>query len=293
MLFHQIITNSLITGGLYALIAFGFSLIYNTLKFVPFFYGALALWSGYFLYLFVNLKIPFAVSVILSIISLIFLAVLLNSWLLKSFRNKKASSVIMLILGLALGVLFENMILAIFGPNVKSINLPFENKIFNLFGATFTIIQFLIMVISIPFLFFLFYILQKTRYGLIIRSLVSEPLMAEILGVNKEDIFRKVFISTGFIAAIVGILYGIEYNLEPTAGTSLMIKAFTAAIIGGLDFLPAAIFGGYLLGFVENFAVLFLPATFKEGVTFVVLFLFLLLRPKGIFGRKLREEISG
>ena len=116
--------------------------------------------------------------------------------------------------------------------------------------------------------------------------------MAEILGVNKEDIFRKVFMFVGLIAALVGMLYGIEYNLEPTAGTSLMIKAFTAAIIGGLEFLPAAIFGGYLLGFIENFSVLFLPAAFKDGITFIILFLFLLFRPKGIFGRKNRNEIS-
>ena len=288
----QIVINSLITGGLYALIALGFALIYNTLKFIPFFYGALAIWAGYFLYLFMSLNIPFSVSIILGILSAVAMTLLLNSWLLKTFRNKKASSVILLILGLALSIFLENLLLAIFGPNIKSITLPFENSILNFGGATITITQIAVIFTAIPFLFLAFYILYKSRYGLIIRSLTTEPEMAEILGVNKEDIFRKVFMFVGLIAALVGMLYGIEYNLEPTAGTSLMIKAFTAAIIGGLEFLPAAIFGGYLLGFIENFSVLFLPAAFKDGITFIILFLFLLFRPKGIFGRKNRNEIS-
>lgn len=292
MITTQVIVNSLITGGLYALIAFGFTLIYNTLKFIPFFYGALALWAGYFLYIFVLAKIPFSISMILSILVLIFLTLILNSWLLKSFREKKASSVIMLILALALGILFENLLLAIFGPNVKLIPLPFKNRILNVFGSTLTITQMIIIFISVPFLIFSFYILYRSKYGLIIRALVSEPLMAEILGVNKENVFRQVFIFTGFIAAIVGILYGIEYNLEPTAGTNLVIKAFAASIIGSLEFLPAAIFGGFFLGFIENLSVLFLPAAFKNGITFIILFLFLLLKPKGIFGGKAKEKID-
>lgn len=293
MLVSQIIVNSLITGGLYALVAFGFAIVYNTLKFIPFFYGALALWAGYFLFLFMQLGLPFSPSLFLAAGALIVVTILLNSWLLRGFREKKASSVILLILGLALAIFLENLTLAVFGPDVKSISLPFENKIFNLLGATLTLTQSIIILISIPFLIFAFYLLYKTRYGLVIRALTTEPLMAEILGVDKEKTFLKVFAFTGFVAALVGMLYGIEYNLEPTAGTNLIIKGFTAAVIGGMTVLPASIFGGYLLGLIENLSVLFLPAAFKDGVTFIVLFLFLLLRPKGIFGRKTREEISG
>jgi branched-chain amino acid transport system permease protein len=289
----QIIVNALITGGLYALVAFGFALIYNTLKFIPFFYGVLAIWAGYWLYLFGSFKIPFSISLLLSVILTCLISLSLNSWLLKNFRAKKASAVILLILGLALAIFLENLLLAVFGPNVKSIALPFQNQIVNVASATLTFTQIAIIFISIPFLIFAFYLLYQSRYGLIIRSLTTGPEMAEILGVNKEDIFRKVFIFAGMVAALVGILYGVEYNLEPTAGTSLMLKAFTAAVIGGLEFLPAAIFGGYFLGFVENLSVLFLPAAFKDGISFIILFLFLLLRPKGIFGKKSREEISG
>lgn len=289
----QVIVNSLITGGLYALIAFGFVLIYNTLRMIPFFYGALALWAGYALFFFMQQGLPFSLSLILGAVFLILMTVTLNSWLLKGFRHKQASSFILLILGLALGIFLENIILAVFGPEVKSVVLPFENQIFTLLGATFTLTQLVIIFISVPFLLLAFYLLYRTRYGLIIRSLTTEPLMAEILGVNKEQTFLKIFIFTGFIAALVGMLYGIEYNLEPTAGSNLILKAFTAAVIGGMNVLPAAIFGGYFLGLVENLSVLFLPAAFKDGVTFIILFLFLLLRPKGIFGRRSREETSG
>ncbi len=289
----QVLVNSLITGGLYALIAFGFVLIYNTLRMIPFFYGALALWGGYFLFFFISHGLPFSVGLILAAAALILATVLLNSWLLQGFREKKASSVVLLILGLALGTFMENLTLAAFGPEVKSISLPFENTIFTVAGATFTLTQLVIILSSVPFLIFSFYLLYRTRWGLIIRALTTEPLMAEILGVDRERTFRRVFAFTGLVAALVGMLYAIEYNLEPTAGTSLIVKAFTAVVIGGMNVLPAAIFGGYLLGVIENLSVLFLPAAFKDGVTFIILFLFLLLRPKGIFGRKSREEISG
>ncbi|MCS7184144.1 MAG: branched-chain amino acid ABC transporter permease [Patescibacteria group bacterium] len=289
----QVIINSFITGGLYALIALGFSLLYNTFKFIPFFYGAFAIFAGYFLYLFNSINLPFSLGIILSFLVLIILGLLIDFFLLRKFRERKAGSVIMLILGLALGIFLENLLLAIFGPNIKSISLPFENITFNFFNSSLTLIQLIVIFISLSFLVITFFSIYKSRYGLVIRSLISNPLMAEILGVNKEDIFRKILIFTSLIAAIGGILYGIEYNLEPTAGTNLTIKAFTSAIIGGLEFLPGSIFGGFLLGFIENISVLFLPSAFKDGITFIILFLFLIFKPKGMFGKKTREEMSG
>ncbi|MCS7201040.1 MAG: branched-chain amino acid ABC transporter permease [Patescibacteria group bacterium] len=293
MIISQVIINSLIAGSLYALVGLGFALIYNVLKFMPFFYGTICIWGGYLLYFYLNLKIPFSLGIILAIVSLILTNLILNRWLLKKFREKGASSVILLIISLALAIFFENLSLAFFGPNVRTINLPFENKIIKWGGATFTISQLIIILISLPFLVLIFYLLYRTRSGLVIRALASEPSMAEFLGVDKEKIFNLVFISVGLVGSIVGILYTIEYHLEPTIGTNLTIKAFTASIIGSLEFLPGVMIGGLFLGFIENLVVLFLPTAFKDGIIFIILFLFLLLKPKGIFGRKTREEISG
>jgi branched-chain amino acid transport system permease protein len=136
-------------------------------------------------------------------------------------------------------------------------------------------------------------IIYFSKFGLKIRALVENQEMAEILGINKKRVFLQIFLLAALIAFLTGIFYGWEYALEPSAGTNLVIKSFTASIIAGLEIMPAAFFGGYLLAFIENFSIIYLPSSFKDGISFFILFLFLLLKPKGIFGRKKREEIVG
>lgn len=117
--------------------------------------------------------------------------------------------------------------------------------------------------------------------------------MAQVLGLNVEKAFLIIFAVVGLIGGLSGILYGAEYNIEPFVGVTLTIKAFVATVIGGKDLVPAAILGGYLLGAIENLASFYVPSSFKEGVSFVTMFVFLLFKPKGLISLKLREETAG
>ncbi|MCS6893064.1 MAG: branched-chain amino acid ABC transporter permease [Deltaproteobacteria bacterium] len=290
----QLVLNIFVSGGLYALLAFSFSIILNAVKLLPFFLGALALFAAYVVYLFCEvLRVNFFLSVLAGLLITAILTVILNKALFKHFREKQSSEFVLLVAGLAVGIFIENLLLLLFGPDVKTISFPFVNENFEIFGGYVTFIQLVIALISFPFLVASVYFLYRSFFGVVLRALIDQPQMAEILGVNKELAFTLIFALTGFVTGLAGILYGLEYNLEPFVGVTLTVKAFISTIIGGKDVLPGAIIGGFILGLIENLATFYLPSSYKDGVAFVVMFLFLVFMPKGLFGFRLREELGG
>jgi branched-chain amino acid transport system permease protein len=286
-MFNQLLINGLIAGAIYALVAAGFSLIYSVCKFVHFAHGAVIAVSAYFLYfLFSMLGLNFVFSVILSIIFTSFLGFLINQFVYKQLRKRKASNVILLIASVALLIFFESLILLLFGADVKTIGYIKISKGIEIFKAIITPLQIVIIIVSIILLFSLFIFMKKTKIGKAMRAVSDNKDVAEIVGISSEKIYNWSFIIGSAIAGIAGILVGLEQNLEPTMGTNLMIKGFTAAIIGGIDSVPGAILGAFLLGFAENFGIWFLPSGYKDAIAFIILFIFLLFRPQGILGIK-------
>jgi branched-chain amino acid transport system permease protein len=286
----QLIVNGLIAGAIYALVASGFSLIYSTCKFVHFAHGAVIAFSAYFLYfLFSMLGLNFGFSVVLAIIFASVFGYGMNL-IYKQFRKRKASNVILLIASFALLILVESLILILFGADVKTIGYIKITKGLEVLGAIITPLQIVIVIASIILLFLLFFFMKKTKIGKAMRAVSDNKDVAEVVGISSEKIYSYSFIIGSAIAGIAAILVGLEQNLEPMMGTNLMIKGFTGAIIGGIGSVPGAILGSFLLGFVENFGIWFLPSGYKDAIAFIILFIFLLFKPKGILGIKRSVE---
>ncbi len=283
----QIFVNGLIVGAIYSLVASGFSLIYYVCKFVHFAHGATITFSGYFLYfLYFRLGLNFSFSVVLTVIFGSLFGYLMNSLFYKPLRNRKASSVILLIASVALLIFFESLILLLFGPDVKTIGLIKISAGVQILGAVITPLQIFIITSSIILLIFLFVFIKKTKLGKAMRAVADNRDIAEIVGIPSEKIYTYTFMIASLIAGIGGILIGLEQNLDPTMGTHLMIKGFTAAIVGGIGSVPGSILGSFLLGLVENFGIWFLPSSYKDAIAFAILFIFLLFKPTGILGIK-------
>jgi branched-chain amino acid transport system permease protein len=266
----QLIVNGLIAGAIYALVASGFSLIYSTCKFVHFAHGAVIAFSAYFLYfLFSMLGLNFGFSVVLAIIFASILGYGMNL-IYKQFRKRKASNVILLIASFALLILVESLILILFGADVKTIGYIKITKGLEVLGAIITPLQIVIIIASIILLFLLFFFMKKTKIGKAMRAVSDNKDVAEVVGISSEKIYSYSFIIGSAIAGIAAILVGLEQNLEPMMGTNLMIKGFTGAIIGGIGSVPGAILGSFLLGFVENFGIWFLPSGYKDAIAFIL-----------------------
>ncbi|MBD3249092.1 branched-chain amino acid ABC transporter permease [Candidatus Woesearchaeota archaeon] len=290
MALSQLIINGIVAGAIYALVASGFSLIYSTNKFIHIAHGATIAFSGYFLYfLFSMLGINFGFSVIVSIIFATVIGYLMNILVYKQLRRRKTSSLILLIASFALLVLLESLIILLFGANLKTIKVMGSITSYELFGGFITPIQIAILITSIVLLIGLYYFMNKTKIGKALRAVSNNKNVAEVLGISSERMFNLSFIIGSGLAAVAGVLIALEQSIEPMMGTHLIIKGFTASVIGGIGNVPGAILGAFLLGGAETMSIWFLPSGYKDAITFIILFLFLVFRPKGILGKRWSE----
>ena len=286
-MFSQLLINGLIAGAIYALVASGFSLIYSTCKFIHFAHGSTVAVAAYFLYLFFSLiGLNFWLAVILTIVFTAGFGWLVNKIIYQELRKRKASNVILLIASVALLILLESLILLFFGADVKTIGYLKIAKGVEFLGAIITPLQIVIIISSLILFILLFFFIKKTKIGKAMRAVADNRDVAEIVGISAKKIYAWSFVIGSAIAGIGGILVGLEQNLEPIMGTNLIIKGFTGAIIGGVGSVPGAILGSFLLGLAENFGIWFLPSGYKDAIAFIILFIFLILRPQGILGRR-------
>ncbi|MFA6160243.1 MAG: branched-chain amino acid ABC transporter permease [Parcubacteria group bacterium] len=287
----QLTINSLIAGAIYVLVAVGFSLIYSVNNFIHFAYGATIACGAYMLYFFYNiLGLNFALAVILTILFTAFLGYLMNLIIYRQLRKRKTSSSILLIASVGLLILLESLIVVFFGAGIKNIGLFKTADAVEIFGATITPLQIFIVIFSFLLLFAVYVFIKKTKIGKAMRAVSDNKEVAEIVGISAEKIYSWSFFIGSAIAGTASVLIGLEENLSPIMGTNLMIKGFAAAIIGGIGSIRGAFIGAFLLGIVENFGIWFLPSGYKDAIVFILLFIFLIFRPQGILGIKLRKD---
>lgn len=292
MIAWQLLINGLIAGSIYALVAAGFSLIYSTNRFIHFAHGGVIAATSYFLFtLFVTWKLNFYLAAVLAIIFSGLLGYVIFKLIYSPLKKRGASSAILLIAGLALAILIENIILFHFGANVRALNFLEVAKGWEIGGAVVTSLQLSIIAASLILLALLWLFVRYAHLGKVMRAVADNPELAKISGINTNQVFAKSFIIGSVIAGFGSILIALEQNLEPFMGAPLMIKGFTGAIIGGITSLPGSVLGSYVLGLVENFGIWWLPSGWKDAIAFAVLFAFLLWRPTGILGinRGIRE----
>jgi branched-chain amino acid transport system permease protein len=285
-IFAQLTVNGLIAGSIYALVASGFSLIYGTNKFMHFAHGISVAVAGYILYsLFSVFDIGIILAILFTLIASGVFGLLLYRGIYLPLQNKGASNVVLLIASIGVLILFQNLIQTFYGADLKIIGLLEVKKGLSIFGAVITPLQISVIVISFVLFVVLYWFMNDTKLGKEMRAVADNKELAGIVGINYRRVADYSFVIGSVLAGVAGILIGLEQNLDPAMGTMLIIKGFTGAVIGGIMNVPASIIGSYVLGLAENLGIWFLPSGFKDAIAFGLLFLFLLFRPQGIFGR--------
>ena len=285
----QLIINGLIAGSIYALAASGLSLVYYVVKFLNFAQGAVITISAYLFFLFLDLMgLNYGFAALLAIASSIIIALLMNLGIYKPLRKRKATNVVLMLSSLALLIFCSSLMLALFGSGTKTLSL--QNKTFDFSLFTITAIQISIIFSAVLLLFLIWLIIKKTKLGKAMRALADNKETAQVLGINPEKVYSYTFIIAGALGAIAGILIGLEQNLYPRMGVPIIVKGFISSVVGGIGSVPGAVVGGLFIGLVENIAIWFLPSGYKDVVSFTILLLFLLLKPKGILGVRMRDD---
>ena len=285
MLYTQFIINGLIAGAIVGLYAIGFAIIYQTNRFAHFAHGAVVVLGGYFLYTFFELVgLNFYFSAVLAILATSFVGPLMYLVVYKPLKKRGASNAILLITSIALMIFLENLALFIFGAGVKSIDMFGPQKVLEFGSGVITPIQIILIITSALVLAGLWLFVKYSSLGKIMRAVADNPELAKITGVNTDRIAILGFWMGSLIAGIAAILITLEFNISPSMGTNFAVRGFAAAVIGGIQSIPGAAIGGYVLGLAENIGIIWLPSGYKEAVGFILLIVFLLFRPQGILG---------
>lgn len=285
----QLIANGIIAGAIYALVASGFSLIYNVTKLMHFAHGGVLAMGAYFMYTFASAHVTFPLAVLLTLVATCAVGEIVNRTVYRRLRQRRASSAVQLIASLAAMIFINAFILAVWGADIKTIPLPYKNAVFDIGGVLITGVQLAIIGVAALLLLGLWWLMSRTRLGKAMRALADNKDVAQTAGINPEKLYTLTFVVGSLLAGVAGVLIGIEQNLHPVMGTSLIIKGFTGAVIGSMLSVPGAVLGSLLLGLVENIGIWWLPSGYKDAIAFALLFVFLLFRPQGILGKKLRE----
>jgi len=290
-LLAQQLANGLALGAVYALIALGFTLVFGVLKLLHVAYGDVMVLGGYFAIAAVGaLTRSFFVTVLAAVVITSILGVLVER---ANFRTtRKAPHIVSLISSIGMSLVIENAILVLWGPGRKLFTVNVSIPAVNLAGIQLSGTRVVVIVLSFVVMVALDLMLRRTRLGTAIRATTIDPETAVLMGINREFIIISSFILasalSGGAMVLLGAMYGVIF---PTQGFLLIMKAFAAAIIGGLGSIPGAVAGGLLLGFLETLTAAYVSLGYKDAIAMVVLVLVLLIRPWGLLGKPVEENI--
>ncbi|NPV71965.1 MAG: branched-chain amino acid ABC transporter permease [Firmicutes bacterium] len=287
----QTVVTGLAIGGIYALMAVGYSLVFSILNFSNFAHGTVIMLGAYAGYFVLTLaKAPFPVAIVGSIISGAVIAVANEGLAYRPLRIRNAKPLYFMISAMGVSILLENLVYATIGAHFYSYPHVFEMENVVIGEASIGILDLFALVFSTVAILALHLFLQHTRSGIAIRACSYDMTVASIFGAKLDRVIGLVFLLAGGLAALSGVFLGMKYMVYPTMGW-ITNKAYVAAVIGGLGSLPGAVIGGVLLGLLETFVSTYISSTIRDVFSFSMLVIFLLVLPTGLLGRNVEEKI--
>ncbi len=283
-MFPQLVVNGVVSGAIYALMAVGFALIYNSMHVFHLAHGAVFTLSGYTLFFAVKgLGLPLPLAVPVAILFSVLLGILIEVGGYRPLRKRRASLATFLISSLGIFIVVENGLILLFGPLPKLVtNGPLEAH--QIGSLIVTDLHLTVIVCCMGIFPFLQFFLTRTQIGTMIRALSDHPELANILGLQTDRIYLFITILGAALAGVAGVLMALDVGVTPVMGWDAVLIAAVAVIIGGVGYLPGAGVAALLIGLIQNLSVLKVSAQWQSTITFAVLILFLIMRPKGIFG---------
>ncbi len=284
-MFLQLFVNGVVTGAVYALMALGFGIVYNTTRIFHIAHGAIYSLGGYiFFTLAVLLKLNFYASFLL-VLPLSGVAGLLVEWAVyRPVRRRQGGLMAMFIVSLGLTIFLQNLFAFVYGEDVKTL-VPGPLPTYRVGDITVTPVHLLVVATCLVVFPIVHFYLTRTRSGKAIRALSSNPELTPIVGIPVERIYLLVLALGSSMAGVAGALLSLDLGVRPGLGFVVILYAIVSVIVGGVGYLPGAALGGFLLGLSQNLILWRVSVKWQDVVIFGILFAFLIFRPQGIFGR--------
>ncbi|MGE5552742.1 MAG: branched-chain amino acid ABC transporter permease [Betaproteobacteria bacterium] len=287
----QQVFNGFSLGSIYALIALGYTMVYGIIKLINFAHGDIFMvgaFAGYFatgVY-----KLPFLPALVLAMAVAAVTGVLIEFLAYRPIR--KAGRIAALITAIGVSFLLENAGLLILKPDPRAFPEVIPLHVYDVGGIIVNNRQILILVVTVALMLLLQWVVRYTKIGKAMRAVASDQEAAYLMGIDVNGVISATFAIGSALAAAAGVLVGIFYNrIDPLMGVMPGLKAFVAAVLGGIGIIPGAMLGGFVMGIVEVLVVAFVSSSWKDAAAFVVLIFILLVRPAGLLGKNVGEKV--
>ena len=282
--------NALQLGSIYALIALGYTMVYGVLTMINFAHGDFFMVGAFLCFICATfLKLPSIPALLLTMAGLTFLGVTVERLAYRPLR--KAPRVSLIITALGVGMFLENFTLAL-SPYPQHIPSLIAEINWNFFGLTISLLQVVIIGVSVILMLILNFIVKRTMVGIAMRAISCNKDVVEMIGVPVNQVIAVTFALGSALGGAAGFMYGLSYPvIDPYMGVLIGWKAFISAVIGGIGDIRGAMLGGYILGALEVLVVAFFPSTYRDFVAFSLLIILLIFRPYGIFGKPKTQKI--
>jgi branched-chain amino acid transport system permease protein len=293
-LFLQQLINGLTIGGIYAMIAVGYTMIYGVIQLINFAHGEIYMLGAFFAFTFITfLHLPFFLAFILAMACCSACGMLLDIVAYRPLRTSPRLAALITAIGMS--IFLQNLAMVIWGSRPKpfphgAVPAYFEETAVSFGGVNLSWFHLFIFAVTLVMMLGLNLIIRKTRWGKAMRAVAQNKTMASLAGINVNRVISYTFALAGALGGAAGILVGAYYNsLYPTMGYIAGVKAFAAAVLGGIGSVPGAMLGGVVLGVAEAFGAGYLSSLYRDGISYAVMILVIVLIPAGLFGKVIRE----
>ncbi|MBM6984890.1 MAG: branched-chain amino acid ABC transporter permease [Acidaminococcaceae bacterium] len=289
--FVQQLINGVSLGSIYALIALGYTMIYGILKLINFAHGDVYMLGAYIGFFCTSmLKLSFLPSILVAMAGTALAGMIIERVAYRPMRN--APRIAILITAIGVSFFLENAMILFASPQPRTFPAVFTATVYHFGALVINSQQIVILVSAIVLMIALTYIVNYTKIGKAMRAVSFDADAARLMGINIDFVISMTFALGSALAGAGGVLVGIYYNsIEPLMGMVPGIKAFVAAVLGGIGIIPGAMMGGIILGVVEALVSGFLSSTFRDAAAFAILIIILLYKPQGLLGKNVREKV--
>ena len=287
------IINGLHIGSIYALVALGYSMVYGIVKLINFAHGDIIMVGAYAAYvLLVLCGLPVWVAVIGSIVFCALAGVLIERIAYRRLLVKEAPRISLLITAIGVSIFLQNLFQLIFTSSGKSFPSIFNYEPIVMGERQVSIVSLITIVTTVVLMVLLQLLVKKTRLGKAMRAVSEDAGAAKLMGINTNSTVSWTFAIGSGLAAVGAVLYSASYPLiDPDMGSMLGLKAFVAAVLGGIGSIPGAMIGGLIMGVAESLTKGYISSTLSDAVVFGILIIVLLLKPSGIMGKNVKEKV--
>ncbi|HAT56068.1 MAG TPA: branched-chain amino acid ABC transporter permease [Veillonellaceae bacterium] len=289
--FIQQIINGVSLGSIYALIALGYTMVYGIMRLINFAHGDIYMLGAYVgFFVTTQLKLGFFPALILAMIAIAAIGVVVEKLAYKPLRHSSKISILITAIGVSLFIEYTTMYFL--SPQPRTFPPVLPNQVFHLGSVMISFQQIVILASTVVLMLMLWYIVQYTKMGKAMRAVSYDTDAALLMGINVDHVISFTFAVGSGLAGAAGVLVGIYYNtIDPLMGIMPGLKAFIAAVLGGIGIIPGAMMGGIILGVVEALVSGFLSSTFRDAAAFGILIIILLIKPTGLLGKNETEKV--